>query len=143
MTGMGERGGDRPPPHLKEAPAMTSAPTIDQARLDAFMGRFVEDIGGAIAAPLFLIGDKLGLYRAMADAEPLTPAELAERTGCHERYVREWLCHQAAGGYVEYDGTSRTSRSASARERASRGTRTTRGCSGARSGSSALATSRT
>ena len=48
------------------------------------------------------MGDKLGLYRAMAGAGPLTPDELAERTGTAERYVREWLCNQAAGGYVEY-----------------------------------------
>jgi SAM-dependent methyltransferase len=50
-----------------------------------------------------IIGDKLGLYKAMADGVPLTPAELAERTGCHERYLREWLCQQAASGYLTYD----------------------------------------
>jgi 2-polyprenyl-3-methyl-5-hydroxy-6-metoxy-1,4-benzoquinol methylase len=90
-----------PPP--QEASDMASAPTIDPAKLDAFMGRFVQDIAGGIAAPLAIIGDKLGLYRAMADGVPVTPAELAERTGCRERYVREWLSHQAAGEYVEYD----------------------------------------
>ena len=50
-----------------------------------------------------VIGDRLGLYRAMADGAPVAPAELAERTGTHERYVREWLAGQAAGGYVTHD----------------------------------------
>ena len=67
------------------------------------MGQFVQDMGAAATAPLVVIGDKLGLYKAMADGEPVTPAELAERTGCRERYLREWLCQQAASGYVEYD----------------------------------------
>jgi 2-polyprenyl-3-methyl-5-hydroxy-6-metoxy-1,4-benzoquinol methylase len=67
------------------------------------MGRFVQDMGAAATAPLVLIGDQLGLYKAMADGEPVTPAELAQRTGCRERYLREWLCQQAASGYVEYD----------------------------------------
>ena len=82
---------------------MAATPTIDQAKLEAFMGQFVQDMGAAATAPLVVIGDKLGLYKAMADGEPVTPAELAERTGCRERYLREWLCQQAASGYVEYD----------------------------------------
>jgi len=81
----------------------TTTPAIDEAKLDAFMGEFVRDIGALAAAPLVVIGDKLGLYRAMADSQPVTPAELAERTGTRERYIREWLCAQAASGYVEYD----------------------------------------
>src|SRR3954453_2684628 len=81
---------------------MAATPTIDQAKLEAFMGQFVQDMGAAATAPLVVLGDKLGLYKAMADSEPVTPAELAERTGCRERYVREWLCQQAASGYVEY-----------------------------------------
>src|SRR3954469_7936301 len=87
---------------------MTTASAIDEQRLEAFMGRFVADMGAAATAPLVLIGDKLGLYKAMADGEPVTPAELAERTGCRERYVREWLCQQAASGYVEYDAAGAT-----------------------------------
>jgi len=67
------------------------------------MHRFVTDLGAAVTAPMVLIGDQLGLYKAMADGEPITPAQLAERTGCRERYLREWLCQQAASGYVEYD----------------------------------------
>jgi 2-polyprenyl-3-methyl-5-hydroxy-6-metoxy-1,4-benzoquinol methylase len=80
-----------------------SATGIDEAKLEEFMGQFVGDLGAALTAPLVLIGDKLGLYKAMADSEPITPRELAERTGCRERYIREWLCQQAASGYVEYD----------------------------------------
>ena len=79
---------------------------VDPAKLEQFMGRIVGDMGSAISAALVVIGDQLGLYKAMAGAEPLTPAELAARTGTAERYVREWLCAQAAGGYVDYDASS-------------------------------------
>lgn len=84
--------------------------TIDQNRLNAFLGTAVGDIGAAMSAVLVLIGDKLGLYKAMADGEPVTPAHLAKRTGTAERYVREWLANHAAGGYVEYDATAGTYR---------------------------------
>jgi 2-polyprenyl-3-methyl-5-hydroxy-6-metoxy-1,4-benzoquinol methylase len=87
-----------------------SATGIDEAKLEQFMGQFVQDMGAAITAPLVTIGDKLGLYKAMADSEPVTPAQLAERTDCRERYVREWLCQQAASGYVEYDAADGTFR---------------------------------
>jgi SAM-dependent methyltransferase len=83
-----------------------SVPEIDQARLEAFLGRVVTDFGAAFGCTLAHIGDKLGLYRAMAGAGPLTSVELAHRTGTSERYVREWLINQAAGGYVEYDAES-------------------------------------
>jgi SAM-dependent methyltransferase len=76
---------------------------IDEAKLEAFMGQAVSDMGAIISAPLMLIGEKLGLYRAMAGAGPLTSQEVAERAGAAERYVREWLGNQAAGGYVSYD----------------------------------------
>src|SRR3954453_5989523 len=89
---------------------MAATPTIDQAKLEQFMGQFVQDMGAAATAPLVVIGDKLGLYKAMADGDPLTPEELAERTGCRERYLREWLCQQAASGYVEYDAADGTFR---------------------------------
>jgi SAM-dependent methyltransferase len=65
-------------------------------------------MGAIISAPLMVIGEKLGLYRAMAGAGPLTSAQLAERAGAGERYVREWLANQAAGGYVTYDAESET-----------------------------------
>jgi SAM-dependent methyltransferase len=73
--------------------------------LDELLGRFVADLGATISAGNVLIGDRLGLYRALAQAGPLTPGELADRTGTAERYVREWLPGQAASGYVtHHDG---------------------------------------
>ena len=69
-----------------------------------FVGRAVDDVGAVLGGAMVVIGDKLGLYRAMAGAGPLTPADLAARTGTAERYVREWLSAQAARGYVFYDG---------------------------------------
>jgi SAM-dependent methyltransferase len=80
-----------------------AANTIDEAKLEAFMGQAVTDMGAVISAPLFIIGDKLGLYKAMAGAGPLSSEEVAERSGVAERSVREWLRNQAAGGYVAYD----------------------------------------
>ena len=83
---------------------MTSAvQRIDQTKLDEFLGRFVGDLGAALSAALVVIGDRLGLYRAMRDGEPVGAEQLAERTGTDPRYVREWLSNQAAGGYVTYD----------------------------------------
>ena len=79
---------------------------VDQAKLEEFVGRAVGDLGSALTAALVVIGDKLGLYKAMASAPPLTPAELAKRTGTAERYVREWLNAQAAAGYLSYDTAS-------------------------------------
>lgn len=80
-----------------------STSTIDEAKVEALMGRAVTDMGAAVSAPLFIIGEKLGLYKAMAGAGPLTSQEVADRAGAAERYVREWLRNQAAGGYVTYD----------------------------------------
>ncbi|MGE0419756.1 MAG: class I SAM-dependent methyltransferase [Acetobacteraceae bacterium] len=77
--------------------------TIDTDTLNALMGRILGDLGAAMGAPLVLIGDRLGLYRALAESGPMHPAELAERTGTAERYVREWLAQQAASGYVSHD----------------------------------------
>jgi SAM-dependent methyltransferase len=89
---------------------MAVTPTIDEAKLEAFMERFVGELGACATAPMVLIGDKLGLYKAMQDSEPVTPAELAERTGTNERYIREWLCQQAASEYLEYDAADGTFR---------------------------------
>ncbi|MCW0213719.1 MAG: class I SAM-dependent methyltransferase [Pseudonocardia sp.] len=77
---------------------------VDEDKLEAFVGQVITELGAIAAAPLVVLGDRLGLYRAMADGEPVTAAELARRTGTTERYVREWLSSQAAGGYVAYDG---------------------------------------
>ena len=79
----------------------TQARSIDPEKLNALLGQAVEDMGAALHAALILIGDKLGLYRAMADGKPVTPAELAARTATSERYVREWLNANAAGNYVD------------------------------------------
>ena len=79
---------------------------VDQAKLEAFVGKAVGDLGSALTAALVVIGDKLGLYKAMASAPPLTPAELAVRSGTTERYIREWLNAQAAAGYVTYDAAT-------------------------------------
>jgi SAM-dependent methyltransferase len=81
----------------------TTAETIDQAKLDEFMGRFVGDLGATMSAALVVIGDRLGLYRALADGGQMTADQLAQSTGTDARYVREWLSNQAAGGYVTYD----------------------------------------
>ncbi|MEP7053992.1 MAG: class I SAM-dependent methyltransferase [Actinomycetota bacterium] len=86
----------------------TEMATIDQAKLEAFVGQAVVDMGAAISGLLLHIGDRLGLYKAMAGAGPITSATLAERTGTTERYVREWLGNQAAGGYVVYDPAEHT-----------------------------------
>ena len=79
---------------------------IDEAKLEAFMGQAVTDMGAIISAPLMVIGEKLGLYKAMAGAGPLSSQEVADRAGVAERSVREWLRNQAAGGYVAYDPDS-------------------------------------
>jgi len=76
---------------------------LDEKKLQAFVEKAFGDMGAALTAALVVIGDRLGLYRAMAAAGPLTPHELAERTKTTERYVREWLNAQAAAGYVIYD----------------------------------------
>jgi 2-polyprenyl-3-methyl-5-hydroxy-6-metoxy-1,4-benzoquinol methylase len=75
---------------------------VDQDKLNAFLGKAVGDIGAAMSANMVLLGDKLGLYKAMATMGAITPAELAKATKTTERYVREWLGNQAAGGYVTY-----------------------------------------
>ena len=79
---------------------------IDGAKLEQFVFRAVDEVGATLNTALVVMGDKLGLYRALAGAGPLTPGELAERADTSERYVREWLNAQAAGGYVEYDPAS-------------------------------------
>lgn len=76
---------------------------IDEAKLGAFMGKAVTDFGSLASSALVIIGDKLGLYKAMAHAGPVTVSELARTTGTNERYIHEWLINQAAGGYIEYD----------------------------------------
>jgi SAM-dependent methyltransferase len=80
---------------------------LDEGKLNEMLGKFVTDLGATIAAGGVVIGDKLGLYKALAQA-PATAAELADRTGTKERYVTEWVRGQAAGGYVNYDADTDT-----------------------------------
>lgn len=79
---------------------------VNEEKLNQLLGKFVADFGATFHAGLVVIGESLGLYKAMAGGGALTSAELAERTGTNERYVREWLNSQAAGGYVEYDAAA-------------------------------------
>src|ERR1700741_737565 len=78
------------------------APILDMDKLNGFIGQFVNDLGASVHAGMVVIGERLGLYKALA-AGPMTAAELATKTGTDKRYVREWLSSQAAGGYVIYN----------------------------------------
>lgn len=93
-----------------QTPSAPPATAPDPAKLNAFIGKALGDIGAAASAALVIIGDKLGLYRELGAGQPLTSHELAERTRTNERYVREWLANQAAGGYLEYDPATKTYR---------------------------------
>lgn len=85
-----------------------NTPVIDQTKLEAFVAQAVGDLSSAYGGVMVSLGNKLGLYKALAGAGPISAAELATRTGCAERYVREWLNAQAAGGYVGYHAVSDT-----------------------------------
>jgi SAM-dependent methyltransferase len=80
-------------------------PALDMDKLNAFIGKFVGDLGAAVHTGMVVIGEKLGLYKALA-AAPMTAAELAAKTQTDERYLREWLASQAAGGYITYDAAT-------------------------------------
>ena len=86
--------------------AVTQSAPINEDKMNAFLGKVVGDFGAALSSSLVYIGQKLGLYKALASGEPITPAELAQKTSTNERYVREWLINQAASGYVDYDAVS-------------------------------------
>jgi SAM-dependent methyltransferase len=75
---------------------------MDEAKLHEFMGKLVADMGGAAMMANVILGEELGLYRAMADSVPITPEDLATKTGCHPRLLREWLSAHAAAGYMEH-----------------------------------------
>lgn len=85
---------------------MTTQPTIDQAKTEAFLGKVLSDTSGMTVTILASIGDRFGLFQDLAQA-PATSAELASRAGINERYAREWLSGMASAGYVEYDPASR------------------------------------
>jgi 2-polyprenyl-3-methyl-5-hydroxy-6-metoxy-1,4-benzoquinol methylase len=80
--------------------------SLDQDKLHQFVMKFVADLGASTHGPSVLIGEQLGLYKAMSADGPLTPQELAEKTGTAERYIREWLLAQAASGYINYDAST-------------------------------------
>jgi hypothetical protein len=89
------------------APAAPTPPrAIDPDKLNAFLNQAVGDMGAALHASVVLMGDRLGLFRAMRDGTPVTSQQLSERTGVRERYVREWLKANAASKYVDYDAAT-------------------------------------
>ena len=79
--------------------------TIDRAKLEAFMGQVVSDLGAVLHAATVAVGDSLGLYKSLAQG-PATASELAARTETDPRYILEWLCAQAASGYAQYDAAT-------------------------------------
>jgi len=81
---------------------------IDESKLNAFLGQAISEMGAAMNAALIILGDKLGLYKSMAGAGPLTSQQVAQKTNLNERYVREWLSAQAAGGFLTYDPAVQT-----------------------------------
>ncbi len=90
---------------MTATPATKPANPLDEAKLGAFIGKGVADLGAAISSCMVLLGDRLGLYRALA-RRALTPDELAKAAGTDARYMREWCANQAASGYLAYDGAS-------------------------------------
>src|SRR5258708_39489191 len=89
------------PPKTKEVMM-----AINEDKMNQLIGRFLDDFGATFHSAMVVIGDKLGLYKTLAEAGPITSKELADRSGTTERYVREWLANQTAGGYVTYDGAN-------------------------------------
>ena len=79
---------------------------INETKLMDLLNKMVGEMGAAAAGALVLLGDRLGLYKELAESGPLNSTDLAERTGTHERYVREWLACSAASGYIEHDAAN-------------------------------------
>lgn len=100
------------------APVATRSP-IDPTVLEALVGQIITDAGAALVVPLGLLGDRLGLFDALAGLEPVTAEQLAAETGLSERYLREWLLAMAAAGYITYDGSDMDESAPSARYRLS------------------------
>src|SRR5260370_20734723 len=95
------------PIELGGSPMSSVAPQlVNETKLHEFMMKAVGEMGAAMNTALILIGDRLGLYKAMAGSAPMTSAELAAKTATTERYVREWLAAQAAGGVITYDAAT-------------------------------------
>lgn len=83
--------------------ATQTIPTIDEEKMQAFLHQVITDFAASLSSTLGYIGQKLGLYTALREGGPMTAEQLARKTETEERYIREWLVNQAAGGYVEYD----------------------------------------
>ena len=81
---------------------MAAQTELNAAKMEDFLSKVLVDVGSALSSVLVVIADRLGFYKALAGAPPMTPSELAAATGTTEHYVREWLVNQAAGGYIEY-----------------------------------------
>src|SRR3954451_17115415 len=88
--------------HRRKTMSTAQVPALDMTKLNAFIGQFVTDFGAAVHTGMVVIGEKLGLYKALAEG-PMSSAQLAAKTKTDERYLREWLASQAAGGYITYD----------------------------------------
>src|SRR6201988_3625252 len=86
-----------------EIPPSTSRPSLNSDALNQLLGKMVNDLGAAVSGALIVLGDGLGLYAALAEIGPATSWQLAEKAKVHERQLREWLCAQAASGYITYD----------------------------------------
>jgi SAM-dependent methyltransferase len=91
---------------MMEEAVLAPVPVFEFARMEAFMGRLMSDMSGAVVSLMCALGDRLGLFKDLAAQGPATSEELAARTGTHERYVREWLSALASAGYLEYDPES-------------------------------------
>src|SRR3954453_6663249 len=85
-----------------------TANTIDQTKLGEFMMKAVGDMATSFGAMMIILGDRLGLYKAMAESGPITSKELSSQTNTAERYIREWLASQAAAGYITYNPKDKT-----------------------------------
>src|SRR5680860_1909722 len=81
---------------------------LNEEKLNELLGKVVTEMGAAANGPLVMLGDKLGLYKCLAQSGPMNSTELADETDTAERYVREWLSAQAASGYVSYDAGSKS-----------------------------------
>src|SRR5215471_9618047 len=79
---------------------------INETALQNLVGKMVGDLGAVVSGALVVLGDRLGLYRALAEIGPADSAKLAKRAGVDERYLREWLANQVASGYVNYEPKS-------------------------------------
>jgi 2-polyprenyl-3-methyl-5-hydroxy-6-metoxy-1,4-benzoquinol methylase len=101
-----KRLGTRTP--IKGEEMATATRELNEARLEEFLGQAVTDMGAALNGVLVMLGGRLGLWKAMAGAGPLSAGEISERSGVRERYVREWAAAQAASGYLEYDTDAET-----------------------------------